>query len=48
MIKGVLLAWKLCNKGGLINGVVCLLGCVGRGDYIGTGLYRERKRGKKQ
>jgi hypothetical protein len=48
MIKGVLLAWKLCSKGGLVNGVVGLLGCVGLGDYVGTGIgiHRERRGGR--
>ena len=45
VIKGVLLAWKLCSKGRLVNSVVGLLGCVGLGD-VGTGLYRERRGGR--
>jgi hypothetical protein len=46
MIKGVLLAWKLCSKRRLVNNVVGLLGCVGLGNYVGTGLYRERRGGR--
>ena len=46
MIKGGLLAWLLCSKGKLVNSVVSLLGCVGLGDYVGTGLYRERRGGR--
>ena len=48
MIKGVLLAWKLCGEGLVVGRLlvwsVVVLSCVGGG----LGVYRERRRGKKQ
>ena len=43
MIKGVLLAWLLCGKGGVVSGVVGLLGSVGLGDYRKEGGRRNSK-----
>jgi hypothetical protein len=40
MIKGVLLAWKLCGKGGVVGGVAVLRG------YVSIGIYRERRGGR--
>lgn len=45
MNKGGLLAWKLCAKSRVVNGVVGLRSCVGLGDCIDTGIYRERRGG---
>ena len=36
----------LVGKGKVINGVVGLLSCVGLRDYVGTGIYRERRGGR--
>ena len=41
MIKGVLLAWKLCGERGVVDDVVVL------GGSVSVALYR-RERGKKQ
>ena len=43
MLKGVLLAWLLCGKGGVVNTVVDHSNVGG-----GHNVYRERRRGKKQ
>jgi hypothetical protein len=37
------LAWLLGVKGRVVNGVVGLLSCVGLGNCVGTGVYRERR-----
>jgi hypothetical protein len=38
----------LGGKGKVIGTVANHRGCVDLGGYVGTGLYRERKRGRKQ
>ena len=43
MIKGVLLAWLLCSKGGVVSGVVGLLGIVDLGGYRKEGGRRNNK-----
>jgi hypothetical protein len=40
MIKGGLLAWKLCGKRGVVGGVAVLRG------YVGAGIYRREEREK--
>jgi hypothetical protein len=40
------LAWLLCGKGKVVNGVVNLRSCVGLGDDVGVGVYRERRGGR--
>ena len=43
MRQGGILAWLLCDQGGVVSGVVGLLGSVGLGGYRKEGGRRNNK-----